>query len=700
MSQPSPDEAIRREHADALLSEPIVQPLAAASTPTLGAAPLLRALTGLVWILWGLRFYVPTFVVGGAAEAGLAYSVLGVFALAIACLPLSERWAHHMDLVLLLGTILAISLWTRSAVFASPAYGTDEVAFDQGAAQLLLQGHNPYGVDLTWTLDAFKVLPSGTTNTLSGGFADSLSYPAGSFLVYVPLLVAGLHAQAAIYVDALFWALGMIALWCAMPRPFRPIVPIVASFGVYIDYATGGVTDSLMVPFLVAALWRWDRFGDPAERGPARWLGPIALGLACTFKQSAWFLAPFLVIAVGIESLAGRRGWRPVVRYVALVGLTFLIPNLPFILWDPGAWLAGVLLPLTEPLVPFGQGFVALSTYLFHGSGNLAAYTVAGAAMLLAACGGLVGWYPVARRVVPALPLLALLLPTRSLNSYFVYAIPGLLVALTTIRPFAGDWLGSRVRRWIPRMAALSAAGVGIVALALAVTSPAPLVLEPVSEHTTGQLQTVDALEVTAYNRSDRAVEPHFAVALGAYLSSYWMVHEGPAVLPAGATARYVLWAPNTPSMPAIDQQSVLYALTPQPATISSAPLFAGTTERVQISPQAVNQVVRDPAEVAFSVQLVDRLNNPVSRAGVGVRLGQVIYAAEGLIPGETSINGRAEGQSPVVALTNSNGVASFTVRAIQQQPFEVFYQAWLADPFPHGYSTIVAVRFDLGGTP
>ena len=98
---------------------------------------------------------------------------------------------------------------------------------------------------------------------------------------------------------------------------FRPVVPILGSLGIYVDYATGGVTDSLMMPFMVLALWRWDRFGDTTERSSARWIGPIALGIACTFKQSAWFIVPMLVTAITIESMSAGRGWRPVLRYVA-----------------------------------------------------------------------------------------------------------------------------------------------------------------------------------------------------------------------------------------------------------------------------------------------------------------------------------------------------------------------------------------------
>ena len=383
----------------AMAAEPVAVPSGEARSFDFGV--VLRILVALVWILWGLKLYQPTFTVSGAPESGFVYTVGGVVALAVACARPTGKWASRLDLILLFGTVVAIGLWTRAAVFGSPAYGTDEVAFDQGAAELLLRGVNPYGADLSWTFDAFRVLPSGTTNTLSGDFVHTLSYPAGAFLVYVPLLAAGVQAQAAIYMDALFWIIGLCTLWWALPSRYRPIVPIFGSLGIYVDYATGGVTDPLMMPFLVIALWRWDRFGDPAETSSARWIGPIALGLACTFKQSAWFIVPMLVTAISIETLSADRGLRPIARYVGLAVIAFLIPNLPFIVLDPRAWVGGVFLPFLEPLVPFGQGFIAISTTFFQGGGALPAYTAAGAAVMAAMILAFVGWYARFEAVAP-----------------------------------------------------------------------------------------------------------------------------------------------------------------------------------------------------------------------------------------------------------------------------------------------------------
>ena len=62
--------------------------------------------------------------------------------------------------------------------------------------------------------------------------------------------------------------------------------------GVFIGQFAVGGTDAMFVPLAMLAVWRWDRYGRGREAGIARWLGPIALGLACSIKQTVWFCVP------------------------------------------------------------------------------------------------------------------------------------------------------------------------------------------------------------------------------------------------------------------------------------------------------------------------------------------------------------------------------------------------------------------------
>jgi hypothetical protein len=98
---------------------------------------------------------------------------------------------------------------------------------------------------------------------------------------------------------------------------------------------------------------------------------------------------------------------------------------------------------------------------------------------------------------------------------------------------------------------------------------------------------------------------------------------------------------------------------------------------------------------VTLRVQLRDRYGAVVERSGVGVQLGQIVYAQDGLLAGVASINGEPQGRSPVKVLTDANGVATFQVvgRDVLNDP--VYFQAWIDDgEAPYGYSNITSIRF------
>ena len=84
--------------------------------------------------------------------------------------------------------VTAICSWAYLEVLRQPAYGTDEVAFDQYAAELLRHGMNPYAHSVLPALQRFLVPPIYHTYLLNGSEVDRFSYPALSFLFYIPAL--------------------------------------------------------------------------------------------------------------------------------------------------------------------------------------------------------------------------------------------------------------------------------------------------------------------------------------------------------------------------------------------------------------------------------------------------------------------------------------------------------------------------------
>jgi hypothetical protein len=79
------------------------------------------------------------------------------------------------------------------------------------------------------------------------------------------------------------------------------------------------------------------------------------------------------------------------------------------------------------------------------------------------------------------------------------------------------------------------------------------------------------------------------------------------------------------------------------------------------------------------------------------VYLGQVIYAQGGTQISQAFINRGHGGQTPVSALTNAQGVATFTIRSPVVPNDPIYFEANLVQSgsaYPYGYSPILAVRF------
>lgn len=198
--------------------------------------------------------------------------------------------------------------WAIMRVITAPGYGTDEIAFDQWAAQLLVHGFNPYSQNLAPALPHFHVPQIFYTYTITGQFVHQLSYPAMAIYPDVPLLLFGVIHQSALFTDMIFWIVSILLFYFLLPQESRWIALLFGTLNVYNVYIMGGVTDVLFFPFLFVAAYRWDHFNQ--ESGYWRWGPPIAFGLAAAVKQTVWFIAPFLFLALVIDHRDNRRGWR------------------------------------------------------------------------------------------------------------------------------------------------------------------------------------------------------------------------------------------------------------------------------------------------------------------------------------------------------------------------------------------------------
>jgi hypothetical protein len=168
----------------------------------------------------------------------------------------------------------------------------------------------------------------------TGGLLVGFNYPAGTALLGV------LGGRALVLISPLVLLLAaFVIVRRAEPSMRRPtILALGAQAGLL------GLIGSPFVDLIVAALLM---LAITKRRGLA--MG-IVLGIACATKQTAWFIAPALLV------LAWREGRGRDVRYHAGAVLAFVVINLPFVAAGPLAWLTGTLRPISTPEFPLGVG--------------------------------------------------------------------------------------------------------------------------------------------------------------------------------------------------------------------------------------------------------------------------------------------------------------------------------------------------------
>jgi hypothetical protein len=175
-------------------------------------------------------------------------------------------------------------------------------------------------------------------------------------------------------------------------------------------------------------------------------------------------------------------------------------------------------------------------------------------------------------------------------------------------------------------------------------------------------------------------------------MTSYWEVEAGPKTLAPHSSATVTLDAPNVGSMPGITSRFQLEAVTNIPETVSVSAPYTAEPYQLRLTPDHFAPVPLGQS-IDIHVELLSAYGAPVDQAGVPVFLGQVVYGQSQLIPSEASIDGHAEGQTPVETRTDRRGVATFSVRTTQQQGAPLYFQAWAVGRagFPFGYSPVVS---------
>ncbi len=356
------------------------------------------------------------------AEYALAFTLLTAGMLPGAVL-------KRLSLLIPAALVLVLVVWFYVKIeIALTIYGTDNLAFSQIAAERLRHGQNPFSVHdpsvIQTAADRFGVPRTFLTSTTDGRpLSNLMSWPAGSVLVFVPAVFLGVGDMR--WVVVAFEIAVLAALWLRASAALRPliVIPLAVDPDLFLQFTGGGVVDFVWVlPVLASAIALYGRrYGWAA----------LLYGLAAGTKQQPWLLAPFLVIWIWHMhgKLPLRARGRAVAEFGAIAAAGFLVLNVPFMVWDFGGWYRGVMLPFNAQLVPFGSGISLLTqtgaAELSKDFYSAATFGVWGVLLLAYAL-----HFRTLKHAVWLAPAIIMWFGYRSLQNYFIYWTPMMLVAL------------------------------------------------------------------------------------------------------------------------------------------------------------------------------------------------------------------------------------------------------------------------------
>ncbi len=286
---------------------------------------------------------------------------------------------------------------------------TDETFIDMTAAKNFLAMINPYGFRIPIsTFNQNGVPLSYLTPTLAGGFVNTLGYPSLSFLMLVPMELLHLNP---VLLTVLFSSLLLFTIGLRyMKSSVRYASPLAISISLLnlnvIFFSLNGINDVVWAEFLALSIIFINR----------KYAGGLFFGLSLAYKQVPVFLMPFFMVY-----LLKTHGWKRMLQFVFSSIVTFLIFNLPFIIWSPSTYFSAVLSPESTSLlgIGFGPSQLAFAGYLPFVGEKVFQYTEVAVFIIL-----ILLYYinfQKLKYVMTALPLIFFLFNYRLLENYVLF---------------------------------------------------------------------------------------------------------------------------------------------------------------------------------------------------------------------------------------------------------------------------------------
>ena len=251
-----------------------------------------------------------------------------------------------------ISVIVALGYLLYMFCLIAPQFPTDESVFDMYAAHLFLFGKNPYNPALmssafnfyNFQFHAFDPITPLTT----GGYVNELTYPALSFLVFIPAVI--LHLKASVVMLPILLAPIFIVWYRAWSRKqwimsSYALLPFI-SLLLYTYQGASADTDALWASLLMLSY-----LSLPRNKSSG-----ILFGLSLSVKQLPFIAAPFFLYFIYREY-----GTMKAIVWLALAVAAFFIVNGYFIFENLSYWFSSMVANEFAPLIGIGFGVTQIA---------------------------------------------------------------------------------------------------------------------------------------------------------------------------------------------------------------------------------------------------------------------------------------------------------------------------------------------------
>ncbi|MEW5692257.1 MAG: glycosyltransferase 87 family protein [Candidatus Hydrogenedentota bacterium] len=272
--------------------------------------------------------------------------IFSFFSIFIPPLFYKESNITKINLSFLIAIIFAIIFrFCVARNIAWQGYMSDSIAFTHYSAELFLDGKNPYLYSMKPTYNRFNIPPKHITLRYDGTTEDKITYPALNFMLIAPFVKMGIKDIRVVMYFLHIIAILLLFLYIKRDYSILFITGLCMLEGMT-NLTAGGNTD---IVWLILLLFLVPYFNKTILAG-------VLLGMACSFKQTPWILLPFFCI-----EYYKNFGIKRPLQFIAIVMLTFLSLNLPFMIHNFSSWFDAITAPFLGGQIMYGCGLNILS---------------------------------------------------------------------------------------------------------------------------------------------------------------------------------------------------------------------------------------------------------------------------------------------------------------------------------------------------